>query len=727
MLRRLTLLPTSALRLVLLTFVALALLYAWIVPPLEGFDALAHFGYAGYLHQERRLPTVDRELVPRSYELVVQPPLYFAAIALATTPLPMAQAQHYAQASDSPYHEKSLSLRQTVTLPMTPWGVTVTLWVTRLVSLLGSLAAVVGTYALVRTLLPDQPWLAVATTSVVGFNPQFLFTAVTVTNDAWTAGISVISLWLLARATLQPGAKPQHWLGIGICAGLAALTKYSCLLLAVPALVLFGPYAYRQGRRAGGALLWIIGGGLISAGFWYWRNFQLYGTPLPLEQMAQVLPTMRRAQPFTLAQTLAFIPWLWNGYWGVFVSILAPPTYFSVTKGLALGGGAGLLLWPWRGDKSSRGREQLALLVALLWVGAIFGGVLHWTRTITFGEQGRLLLAASPALALLLLIGWRSWLPAAWANGLYALTPLFMVGLALWPLPTLQNNYRLPTSITEPLAPDRPVTATFAGGMQLLGFDLPAGAGLVPGERLPLTLYWRAEQEIPANYTLFLHLADEQDQLLYQFDGLPVQGRHPTRQWQPGQVFADRHRLTARSVPTTTLATLSLGFYAYADPTLRQPVFDQNQQPLGDRLILGKVRVLAPVPPTAAVTTTPLARWQGGITLLTAQIQADTTGAPHQIAVQWQATGAIQRDYTVFVQLLDDHNQVLAQLDQLPQAGRAPTSTWRAAEVIPDYYQLNAENANWQQLIIGLYDQTGQRLHLEQPTAAPDYWVLAQR
>lgn len=87
--------PSRGLWALIALSVGLALLYAWVVPPLEGFDARAHFRYAAYLHQERQLPWPTADLVPYSYELIVQPPLYFAAIALLTAPLPMGEALAY--------------------------------------------------------------------------------------------------------------------------------------------------------------------------------------------------------------------------------------------------------------------------------------------------------------------------------------------------------------------------------------------------------------------------------------------------------------------------------------------------------------------------------------------------------------------------------------------------------------------------------------------------------
>ena len=715
---------------VALVYLALGFLYARIVPPLKGFDARAHFRYAAYLHETRRLPHLTPETVDISYELITQPPLYFAAIALATAPLPMPAARAYSWESENPYHEMGLSLRQSMTLPTMPAGVAATLWAARLVSLAGGLVTVLGAYALVRLLWPDAPWVALATAAVTGFNPQFLFTSVTVTNDAWTPAVSVLTLWLLARTVRHPTPGWRDWLLVGVAAGFAALTKYSCLLIAAPALWLLWPYVRRAGwRPAGQALAIMIAGALLVSGFWYLRNLTLYGSPIPLEQMAVALPTMQRAIPKSWPEVVETIPWLFTSYWGVFVSIIAPPAYLNTVTWLMLIAAGGLLV-AWLAASVQRAPAhpaRFALLFALVWFGVVFAGVLHWTRTIEFGEQGRLLHAAAPAFALLMVTGWLAWLPARLRPWLAMAIPFLFVGVALWPLPTLARAYALP----EPMAPsidvDRAIDATFAGGMRLIGADLPAGAALTPGQRLPVTLWFTTNQAITENYTLFIHLAGPQDELLYQFDGVPDRSRHPTRQWQPGVAFADRHTLAAAPVLTDTLATLSVGFYDHRDPAARQPVYDAGGAPLGDRLIIGPVRILATATEPPPVQDAPLARWADDLQLLAAEVMRDANGAPTAVQLAWQATETVQTDYTLFVQALDADNRVVAQIDRAPQAGVAPTSTWRKGDIFAGVYALESPATGWRRLILGLYDPTGTRLPLASPTPGQDFLVLLEQ
>ncbi|MCA9989522.1 MAG: hypothetical protein KDE29_00825, partial [Anaerolineales bacterium] len=48
------------------------------------------------------------------------------------------------------------------------------------------------------------------------------------------------------------------------------------------------------------------------------------------------------------------------------------------------------------------------------------------------------------------------------------------------------------------------VYADFGGQIALIGYDAPAEAR--PGETIPITLYWQAQQPLQINYQVFVHL-----------------------------------------------------------------------------------------------------------------------------------------------------------------------------------------------------------------------------
>lgn len=119
-----------------------------------------------------------------------------------------------------------------------------------------------------------------------------------------------------------------------------------------------------------------------------------------------------------------------------------------------------------------------------------------------------------------------------------------------------------------------------------------------------------------------------------------------------------------------------------------------------------------------------MARWQQGITLASQSVTLDAAGVPQAVTLRWQASQVLHRDYTVFVQLLDAANQVVAQVDRQPQAGQWPTSTWRSGDVIEEKITLPPSTGVWSQLIVGLYDANGVRLEMVEPPGQSYFTLL---
>ncbi len=395
----------------LVGYLVAAGLYAWVTPPLEGFDADAHFLAAVHLRATGRLPELDRAALDASYELIAQPWLYHGLTALAIAPWPVAPTRELAVAAVNVYFDKSLSLRQMVILPDVPPRAWMPQVVAAAVSTLGGLLAVYGAWRLTRALLPAQWTAALATGALVAFNPLFLFLAVTVTNDALAAGMMTMTVALAAEAALG-NAPRSRWFWAGVFGGLALLSKYSGFVVGLPALVLLIAHGVRAGRRSAlhGAALALAGGALV-AGWWLARMFWLYGEVIPLRRMAEVMPAIHRAQPLDWPTTWAHLPWLVWSYWGVFVAVIAPADYFNVVRWLMIGGSVGLLPAIFRHDRATYAAKGWTLFMLLLWTGTVAAAVVYWTRFMDYGEQGRLGHIGTAAFALLWVIGWQAYAP----------------------------------------------------------------------------------------------------------------------------------------------------------------------------------------------------------------------------------------------------------------------------------------------------------------------------
>jgi hypothetical protein len=713
-----------SLGLLIALFLLFTAMYAFATPVFEGFDAQAYYKAATYFRDKKQLPTLAPETVDYSYELIAQPPLYFVLAGLSATGWPVEESLALVQQSANRYFNKGLSHRQSVLLPDRAFAALAPAWIARFVSMLGGLLTLLCTWWLARTLFPQQAWLASAAAAVAALNPQFLYTSVSITNDGWSAGTAALALALAARATLL-ARSPRGWLWAGLAVGVAGLTKYSALLVALPVGLLWLLYWRRAGwRSALFAALWAGGAFLAVAGWWFARNLLLYGEVVPLNRMAEVLPTMRRPAPYDLPTTLRYAPWLVASFWGVFVAVIAPGWYLDLTRWFMMIGFAGLApAVRWLRNHTEPGLP-IVYLVLLPWLSVVALSVLYWTSTIDYGEQGRLAHIGASAFGVTMAVGWSSLAPARWRTVIHALLVGFMVAMALTGFVVLRNAFALPPALEGLPEIQRPVNAAFGGGMQLVGLAFPEGAAGEPGDAIPVTLYFTTAAPIQDDYTLFVHLADANNQLLYQFDGAPVQGNHPTRQWIPGQVFADQYELTIPATSTPGLATLSLGFYPLGDSTARQQVYDAGGNLLGDRLVLAAVRVTdgAADPATAQANSTgqPLATWRNGILLHNVAVEYDEAGNPQGIVLDWGVTATMREDYTVFVQVLDSEGAILAQADRQPQQGSAPTSTWRAGDAIRDPVTWEGNTSRWARIIVGLYDAQGLRLDVTDPTLLPD-------
>lgn len=119
---------------------------------------------------------------------------------------------------------------------------------------------------------------------------------------------------------------------------------------------------------------------------------------------------------------------------------------------------------------------------------------------------------------------------------------------------------------------------------RLVGYELhPEPA--IPGEPVYVTLYWRALKQASIDYSVFVHLLDNQNQIIAQSDGQPVQGYYPTRRWRPGDLLGDRHTLDIPSDQPPAEYHLAVGMY-YWQTLERLQAFTQDGARVPDDYVL---------------------------------------------------------------------------------------------------------------------------------------------
>lgn len=135
----------------------------------------------------------------------------------------------------------------------------------------------------------------------------------------------------------------------------------------------------------------------------------------------------------------------------------------------------------------------------------------------------------------------------------------------------------------------QPIGLRFGEGITLEAYRLASDL-VSPGETLTVTLYWRAERKVDADYTLFAHLIDAGGRLWGQHDAPPTSEYLPTSQWEPGRLLrADWHVPVDEQAPAGEYHLL-IGLY---DLTTMQRLeaTGSDARPLGNSIDLLAIHV----------------------------------------------------------------------------------------------------------------------------------------
>ncbi len=245
--------------------------------------------------------------------------------------------------------------------------------------------------------------------------------------------------------------------------------------------------------------------------------------------------------------------------------------------------------------------------------------------------------------------------------------------------------------------PEYPLSITFGGRLRLLGYDLVDQ----PKWRLTsLRMYWQALEPLEEDLRLYPFFLNRQGDVAEDTSQRPLAALlwHPTSRWRPGET------IVVETVPWDlgdwfAVAVGVVEGEAWAEGGRRLPV-EVEQADYPWRLYDGGTWVrlhrfarmggrLRLVPPDTKLTPDHALQGEFGglIRLLGYDLQVVREGESRALllTLYWQALGALGRDYTAFVHLLDGEGERVSQSDAQPDwDGPVPTSTWRPGEVVKD-------------------------------------------
>ena len=400
--------------LVLACFIALALAYGLVVPPFENLDEIEHFEVIRHIAETGRLPahgTPETEAYHYRQE-ASQPPLYHLLSAGLVRLLGLQTDDAAVTWQLNPWvacgpgaaslYDNRAVLYHDPNEEAFPWQSTLlTLHVLRVWSTLLQAVTVAGTYALARLAFPQRRAVGLMAMAVVAFNPQFLLVASGVNNDNLLTPLVTVGLYLLLR-TWRDGLSTGRSLGLGVLIGLAGLSKLSGWLLLPLSAVIILIRAYRSrstirnSRSVIRNLSLIILPALAVSGWWFWRNWQLYGDPTALQPMLELVG----ARGGSVLQSFLELGTMFRSFWGQLPCSFYPSGFYAFYATLTLLAFGGLV-WGWR---RLAWAERASVVILGSWFLLIVVSWMRW-NAMTPAPGGRLLFPALPAVALLMALG----------------------------------------------------------------------------------------------------------------------------------------------------------------------------------------------------------------------------------------------------------------------------------------------------------------------------------
>jgi 4-amino-4-deoxy-L-arabinose transferase-like glycosyltransferase len=684
---------------IMAAYLILGIGYSAITPIFEASDELWHYPMVKYLaDHELALPPQDVGVITPWRQEGSQPPLYYMLAAVVTggidsDDLDMVRRQnpHADIGVVRPDGNVNMIVHR-AELEAFPWrGAALAVHVARLFSVALGLGTLWVTWRLGMALFPQQPLIALGAAALNAFLPMFLFIAGSVNNDNLSnllGNLLTLLIVLLLASQAQPRLRDYVLIGVVTGAGLLAKLNIGFLvpLVALAFLVLTLRLRSPRPLLLGG----LISGGLTIAiaGWWYWRNFQLYGDPSGVNRFLDIVG--RRAIPANAAQLWAERDSFAQAFWGFFGGVNVPlpdPVYavFNLIGIIGLMGTAAFIIvalarrqWPLE--------RWLPAAVTIIWPLVTFVSYLRWTAE-TPASQGRLIFGALSALCVWCAVGLTWWLPARlrpWS--LTAVVSFFLVVAAAAPLAVIAPAYAAPESL--PIGTSQVAFREAEGGAVGLLDARVLTPVVQPEDYVEMAFDWQIDAPLARDWSLFVHLVTEDGVIISQRDVYPGGGSLAASDLAAG--FAWRNPL-AIWVPPAAYApsTLDVRVGWYHLPSGERLILDDGEE----MIVIGQVE-LEPRPALDGASDVPNPigiNFDRQIELVGYALStlSAAPGESIELTLYWRGLAPIENDYIVFAHIIEPTTlSIYAGSDAAPAAWSAPTSTWQTGTIIEDTHTL---------------------------------------
>jgi hypothetical protein len=231
-----------------------------------------------------------------------------------------------------------------------------------------------------------------------------------------------------------------------------------------------------------------------------------------------------------------------------------------------------------------------------------------------------------------------------------------------------------------------------------------------------------------ADYKYSLQLVNHRGQAVAQRDNWPLDGFYPTKTWKPGDVIEDRMGLWLPPGLAAGVYDLRIIIYSPEPGLPRLPVTTPDGNKAG-HLSLGQV-VIGSALTEQEVRTRSLpvdAVFDGQVALLGYASEIERNWEGNNVAsltLFWKALVTPQNDFQVFVHILSEKEEMVAQKDGPITDGAYPSSRWEVGEVVEDTRDIVLPSGfppGQLHIRVGLYDNANlERLKISNITSNGD-------